>query len=576
MYLIVGLGNPEPEYSKTRHNMGFDVINKLSAKYEIEVKKEKFNGLFGTGVIEGEKVILLKPQTFMNASGECVEKFAKFYKIEAKDIITIFDDIDIETGTMKIRKKGGAGTHNGMKSMVRELNTTDFPRVRVGTGKQEKIADLVDYVIGRVNDEEYKKLEIGVEKAEVAVEEILKIGIDNAINKNEDGSNLIALVENGKLIEKYDDDESIKANEGNIYCGIVRDLLPGMQSAFIDIGEDKNAFIHIKDVIPKVSNVTGNKDENLEKYKIKDYLKVNMPVLVQVKKSEENLKGARVSTHISITGRLSVLMINVDFITISQKIENKEERARLKKLASEILSELNENSKYGLILRTSAEGKEKAEIEKDVADLIEIWKKIKASYNENLKDKRPQLIFQNYDVISKFLVSVLETDVDRVIVNSKNTCETILEYLKKIGKENVEVVLNKNEDLTQMHDIAGQIEEMKERKIWLKCGGFITIDKTEALTAIDINSGKFTGKKNSSKENTIYKVNQEATVEIAKQLRLRNISGIIVIDYIDMEEEQDRKNIMNLLDKELKKDRSKTQIMGFTKLDLLEMTRKKL
>ena len=399
---------------------------------------------------------------------------------------------------------------------------------------------------------------------------------DIIINKNEDGSNLIALVENGKLIEKYDDDESIKANEGNIYCGIVRDLLPGMQSAFVDIGEDKNAFTHIKDVIPKVSNVTGNKDENLEKYKIKDYLKVNMPVLVQVKKSEENLKGARVSTHISITGRLSVLMINVDFITISQKIENKEERARLKKLASEILSELNENSKYGLILRTSAEGKEKAEIKKDVADLIEIWKKIKASYDENLKDKRPQLIFQNYDVISKFLVSVLETDVDRVIVNSKNTYETILEYLKRIDKENVEVVLNENEDLTKMHDIAGQIEEMKERKIWLKCGGFITIDKTEALTAIDINSGKFTGKKNSSKENTIYKVNQEATVEIAKQLRLRNISGIIVIDYIDMEEEKDRKNIMNLLEKELKKDRSKTQIMGFTKLDLLEMTRKKL
>lgn len=399
---------------------------------------------------------------------------------------------------------------------------------------------------------------------------------DIIINQNENGSNLIALVENGKLIEKYDDDESIKANEGNIYCGIVRDLLPGMQSAFVDIGEDKNAFIHIKDVISKVSNVTGNKDENLEKYKIKDYLKVNMPVLVQVKKSEENLKGARVSTHISITGRLSVLMINVDFITVSQKIENKEERARLKKLASEILSELNEDGKYGLILRTSAEGKEKAEIEKDVADLIEIWKKIKAAYDENLQDKRPQLIFQNYDVISKFLVSVLETDVDRVIVNSKNTYETVLEYLKKIGKENVEVVLNKNEDLTQMHDIAGQIEEMKERKIWLKCGGFITIDKTEALTAIDINSGKFTGKKNSSKENTIYKVNQEATVEIAKQLRLRNISGIIVIDYIDMEEEQDRKNIMNLLEKELKKDRSKTQVMGFTKLDLLEMTRKKL
>ena len=169
------------------------------------------------------------------------------------------------------------------------------------------------------------------------------------------------------------------------------------------------------------------------------------------------------------------------------------------------------------------------------------------------------------------LISSLESDEDL-----NKTDREILEYLKKIDKENVEVVLNENEDLTKMHDIAEQIEEMKDRKIWLKCGGFITIDKTEALTAIDINSGKFTGKKNSSKENTIYKVNQEATVEIAKQLRLRNISGIIVIDYIDMEEEQDRRNIMNLLEKELKKDRSKTQIMGFTKLDLLEMTRKKL
>lgn len=394
---------------------------------------------------------------------------------------------------------------------------------------------------------------------------------DIIINKNEDGSNLIALVENGKLIEKYDDDESIKANEGNIYCGIVRDLLPGMQSAFVDIGEDKNAFIHIKDVIPKVSNVTGNKDENLEKYKIKDYLKVNMPVLVQVKKSEENLKGARVSTHISITGRLSVLMINVDFITVSQKIENKEERARLKKLASEILSELKENSKYGLILRTSAEDKGKAEIEKDVADLIEIWKKIKATYDENLKDKRPQLIFQNYDVISKFLVSVLETDVDRVIVNSKNTYETILEYLKKIGKENVEVVLNENEDLTQMHDIAGQIEEMKERKIWLKCGGFITIDKTEALTAIDVNTGKYIGKKDLN--DTIFTVNKEATIEIAKQLKLRDIGGIIIIDYIDMNEEN-RKKVLEIFKNCIKEDRSKVQIVGFTPLNLLELTRK--
>ena len=183
MYLIVGLGNPEPEYSKTRHNMGFDVINKLSAKYEIEVKKEKFNGLFGTGVIEGEKVILLKPQTFMNASGECVEKFAKFYKIEAKDIITIFDDIDIETGTMKIRKKGGPGTHNGMKSVVYRLGSQEFPRIRVGTGMPEYKNDLINYVISKVNNEDYIELEKGIDTAADAVVEILKQGIDNAMNK---------------------------------------------------------------------------------------------------------------------------------------------------------------------------------------------------------------------------------------------------------------------------------------------------------------------------------------------------------------------------------------------------------
>ena len=183
MYLIVGLGNPEPEYSKTRHNMGFDVINKLSAKYEIEVKKEKFNGLFGSGVIEGKKVILLKPQTFMNASGECVEKFAKFYKIEAKDIITIFDDIDIETGTMKIRKKGGAGSHNGMKSVVEELQSTDFARIRVGIGQPEFKSDMINYVIGKVPQEEQEILQQGVEKAAKAVEEILKNGIDIAMNK---------------------------------------------------------------------------------------------------------------------------------------------------------------------------------------------------------------------------------------------------------------------------------------------------------------------------------------------------------------------------------------------------------
>ena len=183
MYLIVGLGNPEPEYSKTRHNMGFDVINKLAEKYNIDVKKEKFNGFYGNGIIENEKVILVKPQTYMNLSGEAVIQYANFYKIEPENIIIIYDDIDIETGITKIRKKGGPGTHNGMKSVVHELNTTEFPRIRVGTGSKEKITDLIGYVVSKVNEEEYEKLKVGINKAVEAVTEILKIGIDRAMSK---------------------------------------------------------------------------------------------------------------------------------------------------------------------------------------------------------------------------------------------------------------------------------------------------------------------------------------------------------------------------------------------------------
>ena len=395
------------------------------------------------------------------------------------------------------------------------------------------------------------------------------------INKNKDGSNLIALVENGRLIEKYDEIKEKNAFEGNIYCGIIRDILPAMQSAFIDIGENKNAFIHIKDIIPKVSNITGNKEENLEKYKISDYLKIKEPILVQIKKDQENQKGARISKHISLTGRLCVLMVNVNFITVSQKIENVEEHNRLKTIARKILSEIKTNEHYGLILRTAAENKQEDEIKEEVEKLMQLWGKIQKSYSEASKNGKPQLIFQNYDVISKFLTSVLDTNIDRVIVNDTDIYELIKNYINSINKQNIELVL-REEDLTNIHELNKQIEEMSQRKIWLRCGGFITIDKTEALTAIDINSGKFTGKKNSSKENTICKVNQEATIEIAKQLRLRNISGIIVIDYIDMEDDADRKNIIKLLNDELKKDRSKTQVMGFTKLDLLEMTRKKI
>ena len=183
MYLIVGLGNPENQYSKTRHNMGFDVINKLSTKYEIEVKKEKFNGLFGTGVIEGEKVMLLKPQTFMNLSGESIKQCMDFYKLKLEDLIVIYDDMDLDPGNIKVRIKGGPGSHNGMKSVVSNINSEDFVRVRVGIGKPENKSDMINYVIGHVSEDEYKILEEGTSLAKDATIEIIKNDVNSSMNK---------------------------------------------------------------------------------------------------------------------------------------------------------------------------------------------------------------------------------------------------------------------------------------------------------------------------------------------------------------------------------------------------------
>lgn len=391
------------------------------------------------------------------------------------------------------------------------------------------------------------------------------------ISKNE--RKIAVLVQNGKLVEQYEETESVL--EGNIYCGVVKDVLPGMQAAFVDIGEDKNAFIHIKDIVPKVSSQTGNKLEEMSKYKIKDYIKQGDTILVQIRKDEVEKKGARITKHISLTGRLTVLEVDNPFVTLSQKIENKDERKRLKNIAKSYISNYK-NEKYGIILRTGAEGKNKEEIENDIKELIDTWQEIKKKYSEISKLKKATIIYKNRDVVTKFLVRILETDIDEITVNDKVEYDKVKKYLNTINNKTTVVTLKENENVLTKYDVDTQLEKMNDRKIWLNCGGFITIDKTEALTAIDVNSGKFTGNKKMTKENTIVKVNKEATIEIAKQLRLRNISGIIVIDYIDMEEEKDKDEIINLFKNELKKDRSKTQIEGFTKLDLLEMTRKKL
>lgn len=183
MYLIVGLGNPEQDYSKTRHNMGFNAINEIAKQYEIDITRSKFNGLYGSGVIENEKVILLKPQTYMNNSGESIIEFINFYKLNIEDLIVIYDDIDIEPSQIRIRKNGTSGSHNGMKSIIHYLKNENFKRVRIGIGKPKGEKDLIEHVIGVIDEEDKANLEVGVEKAKNAVIEILRNGIDSAMNK---------------------------------------------------------------------------------------------------------------------------------------------------------------------------------------------------------------------------------------------------------------------------------------------------------------------------------------------------------------------------------------------------------
>lgn len=377
----------------------------------------------------------------------------------------------------------------------------------------------------------------------------------------------ILLLENGKLIERYVEEEGQERLEGNIYLGIVENVLQGMQAAFVDIGKDKNTFIHIRDILPKASNETGNKNENFRKYDIKEYLKTGSPILVQVKKDSTNKKGARISSHISMPGRFVVIMPNEEFVTVSQKIDNENERDRLKSIVKKCLPR-----GFGAIVRTSAVSKSAEEVVADIEKTINTYKNVKSKYDKEIqkaKNAKPQLLYKSEDVVSRLLTDLMDQDLYRILTNDKKVFMQVEEKLKETKKE---IKMEIQKDILGMYNIRKQLEELENRKVWLKCGGFITIDKTEALTAIDVNSGKYTGKKDL--EQTIFTVNKEATIEIARQLRLRDIGGIIIIDYIDMQDEENEKKIIELFEENLKKDRSKTQIVGFSKLNLLEMTRK--
>lgn len=382
------------------------------------------------------------------------------------------------------------------------------------------------------------------------------------VNQNKNVEN-IALVENGKLVEVYNSDDETKKRrlEGNIYAGEVGDIISGMQAAFIDFGESRNGFIHFKDVVPQLDAKQGMK---LEEVDIKKVLKPKQKIMVQVKKDCDDKKGARLSTHICLAGKYMVLMPNTSIITISQKIEDEKIKNDLIKIIKDNIPE-----NCGAIVRTSAQTTSSEEIIKEIEKLSKKWNNINKKF-KTYKGK-PTILYESENIVEKIILDLGTKKLEKITTNSSAEYSKIK---KMLDSENLDInlVQEKNSNLLTKYELDSQIEKSTNRKIWLNCGGFITIDKTEALIAIDVNTGKFTGKKDL--ESTVFKVNKEATLEIAKQLRLRDIGGIIIIDYIDMKNKENKDQIEELLKEALKEDRAKTQVEGFTKLNLMEMTRK--
>ena len=372
----------------------------------------------------------------------------------------------------------------------------------------------------------------------------------------------VCLVENGKLVEKYINSDETKENrlEGNIYAGEVSDVIQGMQAAFVDYGDKKKGFIHYKDAIPQVDETVEEK-VTLKNVDISKILKPGQKILIQIKKDSNDKKGAKISTHISIPSKYVAFMPNTNIITISQKIEDEKRKDELLRIAKDNVPKGN-----GIILRTSAETAKDDQIINDIKRCVKKWKSIIEKYE---KSETKKLISSAESIQEKML---LDLQIDKVITNSKEEFERIKSLLLLEEIKNVKLEYKATDNLLYLYELKNQIDKLGDRKIWLNCGGFITIDKTEALTAIDVNTGKFTG--NKDLETTVFKVNKEATIEIVKQLRLRDIGGIIIIDYIDMHDDKNKNKIEELLKETLKTDRAKTQVEGFTKLNLIEMTRK--
>lgn len=367
----------------------------------------------------------------------------------------------------------------------------------------------------------------------------------------------IALIEDEELVEIYEENEEDKSIEGNIYVGKVQNVITGLQSAFVNIGEKRTAFIHSKDIMPKV-DITKN--EKIEVTPINKLIKPGDPIIVEVKREAVDKKGPRLSTHINLSSRFVVLMPNANFITVSQKIEAEEERKRLKEIASKYLPE-----GMGAIIRTVAKDIKENDLKEDIENTLKKWQQIQEIPIEQI----PQKIYDKGGILKKTLVDLVDSGLDRIVLEEKIGENEIKGILDEIGAQ---VKVEVDSGILSKYSLEKQLNALKTNKVFLKSGGFITIDKTEALVAIDVNSGRFIGKKDV--EETVLAVNLEAAKEISKQIRLRDISGIIIIDFIDMKFEESKETVLKEIMKNSKKDRSRVQVEEFTKLNLMEITRK--
>jgi len=385
----------------------------------------------------------------------------------------------------------------------------------------------------------------------------------------------IALIENGTIAELYVERSRVKGIIGNIYKGRVVRVLPGMQAAFVDIGLEKAAFLYVADVFDSIEEYeTFMEREQGEEpmphplHPIEDLLQEGQELLVQISKEPIGTKGARITAHISLPGRHLVYMPTVDHVGISRRIEDEAERERLKEIVDRI-----KPAGGGFIVRTVSDGKSEEDLVADLHYLTKLWEEVAKK-----KDTAgaPSLIHSDLDVTQKVVRDILTESVERIVVDSKPEYDKIVQFISTFMpkmKYSIEIY-DQEEPLFDHFGLEVEISRALGRKVWLKSGGYIIIEQTEALTAIDVNTGRYVGKHNL--EDTILKTNLEAVKEIAYQLRLRNLGGIIIIDFIDMEKEVNREKVYGALEEALKSDKSKTNILKISELGLVEMTRKRV